>query len=444
MARRAGPGPGLLLGRLLRRRGGRRGGRRARGRRGAERGGSRLAGLGLPGRDLPGGAMRVAKWLAGLLYQLSLFIARSWEVHFHPRQGKVTARRRRQRGGGSGPSGTPPGGVGGGGSERLSPLGNPGSAGAPETPGSLGLPSIPRGCRQVGFRGIVRGGQDSLRGPCGGGAWGSAPPARGGAGGEDWGRGWAAQGLACQGLCWGGGSKSGVWGSRRVTLAGRTCVCARARARHPVCICRAPGCSGDLGPWVFGWRSLGVGVGNTCGGVLNGHFTVVAEALVRTLASYEVVTPARVNEFGEVFPQSHHFSRRKRSSEAPEPTPLRTHYRISAYGQLFQLNLSADAAFLAEGFTEVHVGAPGRGAAESGAASPGLRHCFYRGQVNAREDHVAVFSLCGGLVSALRSSDVFLRSHGRLHPGSHVMGFSELVVADPRDQMGSLEGLTPQ
>lgn len=47
--------------------------------------------------------MRVAKWLTGLLYQLSLFITRSWEVHFHPRQGKVTARCLQQRGGVSGP-----------------------------------------------------------------------------------------------------------------------------------------------------------------------------------------------------------------------------------------------------------------------------------------------------------------------------------------------------
>ncbi|EPY76961.1 a disintegrin-like and metallopeptidase (reprolysin type) with thrombospondin type 1 motif, 20, partial [Camelus ferus] len=90
---------------------------------------------------------------------------------------------------------------------------------------------------------------------------------------------------------------------------------------------------------------------------------------------------------------------RKRSSEAPEPTPLRTHYRIRAYGQLFQLNLSADAAFLAAGYTEVHLGAPERRAEERSAAPPDLRHCFYRGQVNAREDHTAVFSLCGGLLT---------------------------------------------
>ncbi|XP_073078133.1 uncharacterized protein [Manis javanica] len=68
------------------------------------------------------------------------------------------------------------------------------------------------------------------------------------------------------------------------------------------------------------------------------------EALVRTLVPYEVVTPARVTELGEVFPQGRHFSRRRRSPEAPEPPPRRTHYRIRAYGQLFQLHLRADAA----------------------------------------------------------------------------------------------------
>lgn len=62
-----------------------------------------MARFGLPGWDPPGGNMRVAKWLTGLLYQLSLFISRSWEVQFHPKQGKVTARPLRQRDGGSGP-----------------------------------------------------------------------------------------------------------------------------------------------------------------------------------------------------------------------------------------------------------------------------------------------------------------------------------------------------
>lgn len=120
---------------------------------------------------------------------------------------------------------------------------------------------------------------------------------------------------------------------------------------------------------------------------------------MKTLASYEVVTPARVDEFGAAFPQSRHFSRRKRSPGAPELALVPTFYRISAYGQLFQLNLSADAAFLAAGYTEVHLGAPAHGAHEPDAPPPDLRHCFYRGQVNARPELKAVFSLCGGLVS---------------------------------------------
>ncbi|KAM6215650.1 A disintegrin and metalloproteinase with thrombospondin motifs 20 [Rhynchocyon petersi] len=135
------------------------------------------------------------------------------------------------------------------------------------------------------------------------------------------------------------------------------------------------------------------------------HFHPRQEALVRSLASYEVVTPVRVNEFGEVLPESQHFSRRKRSSEAQEPTPFRTHYRITAYGQLFQLNLSADATFLAPGYSVVHLGAPAVGAEERRAEVENLRHCFYRGQVNSREDHTAVFSLCGGLMGTFKAHD---------------------------------------
>ncbi|XP_048206844.1 A disintegrin and metalloproteinase with thrombospondin motifs 20 [Perognathus longimembris pacificus] len=136
------------------------------------------------------------------------------------------------------------------------------------------------------------------------------------------------------------------------------------------------------------------------------HFHPRQEALVKTLESYEVVTPVRVNAFGEVFPQSRHFSRKKRSSEDPEPTPFRTHYRISAYGQLFRLNLSADATFLAPGYREVHVGTSARGTqGNRTVTTPDLRHCFYRGQVNAREDHRAVFSLCGGLIGTFKTHD---------------------------------------
>ncbi|GAB1299762.1 A disintegrin and metalloproteinase with thrombospondin motifs 20 [Apodemus speciosus] len=149
------------------------------------------------------------------------------------------------------------------------------------------------------------------------------------------------------------------------------------------------------------------------------------EALVKTLASYEVVTPTRVNEFGDVFPQNRHFSRKKRSSGVPEPPPLRTHYRISAYGQLFQLNLSADSAFLAAGYTEVHLGTPVPGPGGRSTEPPDLRHCFYRGQVNAREDHTAVFSLCGGLMGTFKANDgeyflePVLKADGSEHEDDH-------------------------
>uniref|UniRef100_A0A8C7EAU5 ADAM metallopeptidase with thrombospondin type 1 motif 20 n=1 Tax=Nothoprocta perdicaria TaxID=30464 RepID=A0A8C7EAU5_NOTPE len=83
-----------------------------------------------------------------------------------------------------------------------------------------------------------------------------------------------------------------------------------------------------------------------------------------------------------------------RSAEAPpEPAAGRALYELRAYGQRFQLNLSAEAAFIAARFRVAHVGAPRQRRAAD------LRHCFYRGHVNARRAHTAVLSICGGLVS---------------------------------------------
>ncbi|XP_075786355.1 A disintegrin and metalloproteinase with thrombospondin motifs 20 isoform X3 [Pelodiscus sinensis] len=124
------------------------------------------------------------------------------------------------------------------------------------------------------------------------------------------------------------------------------------------------------------------------------------ETFVKQLSFYEIVTPTRVNEFGEVFPHTHHFRRRKRSLEAPgEPAPFRTHYQLNAYGQLFQLNLSTDAGFIAAHYKVKHVGSPQE------QTSPDLRHCFYRGHVNAQEAHTAIFSLCGGLMGTFKAHD---------------------------------------
>uniref|UniRef100_A0A8D0GRT1 ADAM metallopeptidase with thrombospondin type 1 motif 20 n=1 Tax=Sphenodon punctatus TaxID=8508 RepID=A0A8D0GRT1_SPHPU len=119
----------------------------------------------------------------------------------------------------------------------------------------------------------------------------------------------------------------------------------------------------------------------------------VADTLVKQLSSYEIVTPTRVNEFGEVFPNMHHFRRRRSMEESEEPITFRTHYQISAYGQVFRLNLSADSDFIATHYSVMHLGATQQHSLFD------LHHCFYRGHVNAQEAHTAVFSLCGGLVS---------------------------------------------
>ncbi|XP_067420282.1 A disintegrin and metalloproteinase with thrombospondin motifs 20 isoform X3 [Emydura macquarii macquarii] len=126
------------------------------------------------------------------------------------------------------------------------------------------------------------------------------------------------------------------------------------------------------------------------------RFHPTQDTLVKRLSSYEIVTPTRVNEFGEVFPHTHHFRRRKRSLE---PAAFRTHYQLSAYGQLFQLNLSIDSGFIAAHYKVMHVGAPQE------QPSSDLRHCFYRGHVNAQEAHSAVFSLCGGLMGTFKAPD---------------------------------------
>lgn len=236
MARRAGPGPGLLLGRLLRRRGERRArGRRGRGARGkpAARPAPRV---GLPCWDPPGGTMRVAKWLTGLLYQLSLFITRSWEVHFHPRQGKGTTRgacssevgARARVGQADGRTES--------GSARWGTLALQRLSGHPDQ----STPSITRGCGCSGFRGIARAADPSLSWEHAVGVrWqGGACPQRARVGGSreakrDGGRRWAAQGRECQGLCSERVEQIGGVGKQSThTYSAHVCVCAHS----PACV----------------------------------------------------------------------------------------------------------------------------------------------------------------------------------------------------------------
>uniref|UniRef100_A0A3Q2ZW55 ADAM metallopeptidase with thrombospondin type 1 motif 20 n=1 Tax=Kryptolebias marmoratus TaxID=37003 RepID=A0A3Q2ZW55_KRYMA len=123
------------------------------------------------------------------------------------------------------------------------------------------------------------------------------------------------------------------------------------------------------------------------------------ESFIKQLSSYEIITPSRVNDFGETFPHRLHY-RRRRSAE-DELSGARVLYRIDAFGQRFQLNLSADASFIAPSYTVAHLGAERQDPRRSD-----MRHCFFRGHVDEEREHAAVFSLCTGLIGT------FTTQHG--------------------------------
>uniref|UniRef100_A0A8C6Q4Y1 ADAM metallopeptidase with thrombospondin type 1 motif 20 n=1 Tax=Nothobranchius furzeri TaxID=105023 RepID=A0A8C6Q4Y1_NOTFU len=116
----------------------------------------------------------------------------------------------------------------------------------------------------------------------------------------------------------------------------------------------------------------------------------------RSLSQYEIITPLRVNDFGESFPHKLHYRRRRRSVN-DDLLGSRLLYRIDAFGERFHLNLSADSSFIAPSYRVTHLGADQRNLTDS-RDPDNMRHCFYRGHVNARSEHAAVFSLCTGLV----------------------------------------------
>uniref|UniRef100_A0A672UQ41 ADAM metallopeptidase with thrombospondin type 1 motif 9 n=1 Tax=Strigops habroptila TaxID=2489341 RepID=A0A672UQ41_STRHB len=131
-------------------------------------------------------------------------------------------------------------------------------------------------------------------------------------------------------------------------------------------------------------------------------------------SEYEIVTPTRVNEFGEPFPTDVHFRRRRRStSAAPDAWTAasaaspKAHYRLSAFGQQFLFNLTASSAFIAPLFTVSLLGEPTADQRRlyAEAADADVKHCFYRGHVNARPRHTAVISLCSGMLGTFKSDD---------------------------------------
>ncbi|XP_073476043.1 A disintegrin and metalloproteinase with thrombospondin motifs 20 [Aquarana catesbeiana] len=124
---------------------------------------------------------------------------------------------------------------------------------------------------------------------------------------------------------------------------------------------------------------------------------------VKTLSSYEIVIPSRVNDFGEAFPHNQHFKRRKRSTDfqTSQTHVNKTNYYFSAYGQLFHFNLTINANFIADSYSVVHIGKPSYGHLDSSD----FKHCFYSGHVNGLEEHTAAMSLCGGMMGTFKAHD---------------------------------------
>ncbi|KAL2093874.1 hypothetical protein ACEWY4_011186 [Coilia grayii] len=119
------------------------------------------------------------------------------------------------------------------------------------------------------------------------------------------------------------------------------------------------------------------------------------ESFIKQLSSYDIITPLRINDFGESFPHKLHYKRKRRSADE-DFAGLRAHYRIDAFGQQFHLNLSADSGFIAPSYTVTHLGLEHRNDSSTDL-SDDMRHCFFRGHVNSKTEFQAVFSLCTGL-----------------------------------------------
>ncbi|XP_053234272.1 A disintegrin and metalloproteinase with thrombospondin motifs 9 isoform X3 [Podarcis raffonei] len=143
--------------------------------------------------------------------------------------------------------------------------------------------------------------------------------------------------------------------------------------------------------------------------------------LLETLSEYEIVTPTRVNEFGEPFPPKVHFRRKKRSlhldaeawgpdatsSSSPSSSAVQAHYRLTAFGQHFFFNLTAHSGFIAPLFTVSLLGVPEVNQTNfyTEEEESDIKHCFYKGHVNTEPQHTAVISLCSGMLGTFRSHD---------------------------------------
>lgn len=128
---------------------------------------------------------------------------------------------------------------------------------------------------------------------------------------------------------------------------------------------------------------------------------------LRSLTSYEIVIPKRVDANGQPFPRHRHYLRRKRSlgfSAADEDVGNRVVnesaemlYTFSAFGRDIDLRLVSDRDFAVGGLRVQHMMDNetwlGLDLSESS------QHCFYSGIVDQDPGSSAVLSTCENLVS---------------------------------------------
>ncbi|XP_057217924.1 A disintegrin and metalloproteinase with thrombospondin motifs 9 [Triplophysa rosa] len=140
--------------------------------------------------------------------------------------------------------------------------------------------------------------------------------------------------------------------------------------------------------------------------------TSVLESKLPEFGAYEIVTPARVNEAGDILPTGVHFKRRTRSTD-PITSNISHHwasphvyYQISAFGQDYYLNLNLESGFIAPVYAVTILGASSESHDSEGEEeNTEYQHCFYKGHVNAGQEHTAVISLCSGLLGTFRSPE---------------------------------------
>uniref|UniRef100_A0A672NJH9 ADAM metallopeptidase with thrombospondin type 1 motif 9 n=1 Tax=Sinocyclocheilus grahami TaxID=75366 RepID=A0A672NJH9_SINGR len=129
--------------------------------------------------------------------------------------------------------------------------------------------------------------------------------------------------------------------------------------------------------------------------------------------TYEIVTPARVNESGDKLPTGVHFKRRKRSTDpvtgniSHHWTSPHVYYQLSAFGQDYYINLTLESGFIAPVYTVTILGESSEGynSEEGEEEDTEYQHCFYKGHVNAGQEHTAVINLCSGLLGTFRSPE---------------------------------------